>query len=463
MRRVKALFLLLKKHHRKYLVMLAVLAAAVVGLLFFARHEAANIFNRIAAEQDMLRGTVEVETLSANLSGEVTFTNLTWKDGDGNTLLTAPEGSFRVSLWDVLRAHFTSETVTELTLTGPRFVIYLDENMKGDIVQAQEPPQRGVPVDEEARKEEGEKRRLRQARELEHQLRNLNVDGHPVNLDLHIEKARVEIVYPKRHYVLHGVELNSRIRTQGKTELQLRAVDLGGTMDGRAVSLDGTIRFGKDAPEVDLRLRLVDVDLSSMGFGGDIHDKLTLALHLVGELKNPQGEGEVLMEELRIPGLEFQKVHGLLTYAGGVFKFTDVTADVFGGKLTAYGDYDLDSRFYRICGHGTALKAGQALKGSKLKTDVDMDISFTSAGDKYHTVAEGRFVSGEGTYHLIPFRSLSGSFTNAYRELVFSDVEIDFDGHRATTPGFSIVDGKLTMQPVSLWDDAGNLVIVYQR
>ena len=75
----------------------AILLAAILVFadLFVLSRSAALIFNHAMADQTMLRGTVTVEKLHANILGEVRFEKLEWKDAEGNTILFVPRGSFR--------------------------------------------------------------------------------------------------------------------------------------------------------------------------------------------------------------------------------------------------------------------------------------------------------------------------------------------------------------------------------
>ena len=84
----------------------AVFLAAILVFadLFVLSRSAALIFNHAMADQTMLRGTVTVEKLRANILGEVRFENLEWKDAGGGTILFVPRGSFRARPYDVLTA-----------------------------------------------------------------------------------------------------------------------------------------------------------------------------------------------------------------------------------------------------------------------------------------------------------------------------------------------------------------------
>ena len=87
-------------------IFLIALVIIFIALEFFSR-SAAAIFNKVVAEQKMLKGAVTVEKIYANIFGEVDFENLLWKDTRGNTLVNIPEGSFKVRrLTDKINLHF---------------------------------------------------------------------------------------------------------------------------------------------------------------------------------------------------------------------------------------------------------------------------------------------------------------------------------------------------------------------
>lgn len=81
---------------------LLILTVGIILILEFLSRGAAMIFNQAMEEQDMLRGTITVEKLLADMTGQVTFEQLVWKDPEGNTLLYVPSGSFHVRPWDIL-------------------------------------------------------------------------------------------------------------------------------------------------------------------------------------------------------------------------------------------------------------------------------------------------------------------------------------------------------------------------
>lgn len=120
------------------LAVLGILLALFCLILLLAKlasFGAARIFNYAAARQDMLRGTITVESITANIHGGVTFENLAWDDPEGNPILRVPSGSFKVNPWDVISKHLVSTTLEEITLNRPAFAVRFDEDMNVDFVK----------------------------------------------------------------------------------------------------------------------------------------------------------------------------------------------------------------------------------------------------------------------------------------------------------------------------------------
>ena len=115
----------------------AILLAAILVFadLFVLSRSAALIFNHAMADQTMLRGTVTVEKLHANILGEVRFEKLEWKDAEGNTILFVPRGSFRARPYDVFTGNLKSTTIQELTLDGAVLSMALDDDMQFDFLR----------------------------------------------------------------------------------------------------------------------------------------------------------------------------------------------------------------------------------------------------------------------------------------------------------------------------------------
>jgi hypothetical protein len=124
----------LHKQIGKYLaVILLILAIITVLVLEVFSRGAAMIFNQAMEGQDVLRGTITVEKLLADLTGHVSFENLEWKDVNGNTLLKVPSGSFQARPWDVVTNNMKATTIQELTLNDAEVSIHLADDMQVDL------------------------------------------------------------------------------------------------------------------------------------------------------------------------------------------------------------------------------------------------------------------------------------------------------------------------------------------
>lgn len=416
---------------------LLVLFCLILLLAKIASYGAAQIFNYAAARQDMLRGTITVETITANIHGGVTFENLAWDDPYGNPILRVPSGSFKVNPWDILRRHLVSTTLEEVTLNKPAFAVRFDENMKVDFVKRED-------------KEKTQKSSTGET--LEDKVSNFNRNGKPLNFKLTVHNARIEASYRQRHYLMKHVNMTGTINTKGVTKISLTAGPFGGTAIGDGVELNCEVNFKeKDLPSIiDFTAR--GVDPSSLGLGDDIHDKMTLTAKGNGPLSHPKADGDVTMDELHIPALDFSHVKGNIHYDDGQMTFRDVHARVYGGTVTASGNYNIDSRAYDIYLHGEDLDSRIPSNEPKFYCLVALDGEIHCDGDQKHLVAFGRFSSSPGFYMLIPFNSISGTFNNCWRAVDFYDVAIDTSFGIIRTDAFHIINGKLQLGTIELVD-----------
>lgn len=443
---------------------------------------AAGIFNQVVEQQDMLRGHVRVEKLFAHINGHIRFEGLVWTDEADNPVLIVPEGDFYVKPWDVLTGHLTAHSLTRIELQDAAVSLHIrkDEKTQKPVIDfvtpseefldlmASAPPEKkrhsGPKLSPEERKARAERARLAREAQLAQQWASFNYEGKRIDCDLVLKHAKVEVLYEKRHYLLQGANLDASLHSDGLTRLALTTGGFGGTMKGHGISTKGTIDC-KDVsvPEVNLSLLVSEVDPSSLGFGMDVHDPMTLTAHFTGPITGPTGTGEVHMAELHIPGLAFENVKGSVAYHGSTLDFTDVTASVYGGSLTAAGTYDLDSRIYHLEGHGENLSAAKALPGQHLKCLVTLDLAIDSRGSARETVTSGSFTSGPGSYRILVFDRLSGRFTDQYHDLQFYDADIEIAGGHVKTDTFRIKNKKLTLAPISVYDENGRLLMVYNQ
>ena len=450
------------------LALLVICLIILIALEIISRG-AAQIFNYAMANQDMLRGTITVERLISDITGHVYFTGLEWKDREGNPILEIPSGDFRVNVWDVLTRDFKSTTIRELTVNQPSVSVHLSDDMKVDFVRPSPDMDRLkkesedwrekvnlATLDARERRAVGQWRREHHQQKVQRDWHNFNAAGKHLKLRLNVHDGGVEVFYRERHYVMSHVQMAVDLDTAKQMSLDMSIGGFGGTMIGDAIALNGTVDF-TEAPEpaCNMALVLYQVDPSSLGFGMNIHDKMTLSTYFTGPVSHPIGTGKVEMDELHIPGLDFANVEGKVYYENSLLQFTDVTADVYKGKLTARGDYDLDTRFYNLYGHGEAMQTEEALPKSGLHTRVDLDLEIHSEGSAKSTVSSGSFVSGPGRYRLLPFDSLSGKVTDAGGALHFYDAVINLPGFTVSTDAFHIQHGKLSLNPIKLTDKEG--------
>lgn len=460
---------------RACLLLLALIALLLIFLELLSRG-AAMIFNHAMEDQDMLRGTITVDRMISDITGHVYFDNLAWYDPDGNPILTIPSGDFRVNLWDVLTKNFKSTTIEELNVNNAAISIHLNDKMQMDFVRPSPDLDRVRDADdddwrskvsldslnEEQRRAVGDWRRQKRQQKLQKNWRNFNRAGRRIRIKLNAHDCRMEVFYRDRHYLMNHVQIAVNGDTDKEMELALSIGGFGGTMIGDAIALNGKVDFTSQ-PELtcDTALVLYQIDPSSLGFGMNIHDKMTLSTYFTGPISHPIGTGTVHMDELHIPALYFTNVDGSVYYENSLLSFRDVTANVYDGDLAAYGDYDLDTRVYHLYGHGTNLDTGIALPKSRLHCRVEMDLAIESKGSARQTVSSGSFTSGPGQYRRIPFESISGRFTDEYRDLHFYDVAIAFSGFRVTTDALRIKDNKLMLNPIRLTDLTGRTIYTY--
>ena len=457
--------------YRKFFLKIFPLAVLIIFVLleFFSRG-AATIFNDVMAEQKILNGTVTVEKISANIFGEVTFENFLWKDINGRTLLEIPEGSFKVKIFDVITKNFKTTTLEEIYLTDANISLHLTEDMQVDFVgNSQElkkinsKKKSWENKTEQELKEIGERRRKFNQEKIEKGWKNFNIEGRKINLNLKLENCRLEVFYLARHYLFSRVNFETKINTDDKMILNVHTGIFGGTMIGRGFEMHGTVDFKPEIPQCNLTVLFQEVDPSSLGFGLNIHDEMTLWADFEGDISRPTGLGKLNMKKLDIPGLSFKNLEGKIYYKDATLKFTDVTAEVYDGKLSAHGDYNIDTRYYNIYGEGKNLKSYTALPNSHLHCDVDLKISLSSKGSAKQTFTSGSFVSNKGRYSIFKIKSISGNFKSGPDSIDFYDVKIDLGSLKVVTDALSIKDKKLNLSPIEILDKDGNIFETFTR
>lgn len=468
--RLKKLWLRKKFSHPLYYIVPGLLIGFFLLLELYSL-SAAWLFNKAMEDQDLLSGTITAEHILASPFGYVYFEGLEWKDPEGKRILYIPDGEFTVDILDTLLQRFSSTSIERLELNRAKLSIRLNEDMSVDFVRS--PAPRAQPEKKpklKARDEdkteaqilaEAEEKRQRERQQAEQEWKNFNHSGEWLDLHILLDNCMLEVFYRERHYLLEAVRLHMDLDSKDKMKLKLATGPFGGTMIGSGIFVEGIIDFKKTVPQCDLMMLIDAVDPSSLGFGMDVHDPLSMAVHFEGEVTRPVGKGTLHFDRLRIPALDFSNVDGEIDYEDAMINFTDVHADVYGGKLAAEGWYNLDTRYYYITGHGENLRAKKALPDAGLRCFVVLDISVESKGSVSRTSYGGSFVSSKGRYRWLPFKSLSGQFHNLGKKLDFYDVKIDFGGTVATTDAFTIDNGKLKLNPIRVTDKDGNPLVTY--
>lgn len=469
-------------------VLIAVGILCVVGFFALAQlasRGAAFIFNKEMEKQDMLRGTITVDSIMGHVTGDVNFENLVWKEPDGDLILQVPEGSFHVRPWDVVTRSFKSTTVQKITLKNAVFSVRFDEDMNVDFLK-QKKTESAQPKGETKQQEKTEVNSQERKKnvsampegesEWEEEMEwqedteeigvaddndgsNFNRNGRKLRGEIVLEDCRLEARYKKRHYVLNNVNMNLALNTSGKSHIDLSTGKFGGTMRGGGMSIFGDIDFKQATPVADVDVSLRDVDPSSLGFGMKLYDLMTVVARIEGPITGPTGRGSVKMKELHIPALDFTDIIGDVYYSNAKFRFSDVRAKVYGGTLVARGDYNLDTRQYHIYGNGKDLDSKQALRDLRFSCLVDLNINLECDGNPRNTLAYGDFKSGKGHYSFFPFDSLQGRFSNQFKELSIYDARIISPFGTISTDAIYIKKGKLYLGKILLRDqDTGEAI-----
>ena len=467
--------LLSRKVKRGIGILVGICLVGMIGFVLLAHlasRAAAKIFNYEMEKQTMLRGTITVESIMGHIGGDVSFENLVWKEPDGDLVLQVPEGSFHVRPWDIVTRHVKSTTIQQLTLKNAVISVRFDENMQVDFLDQK---QQAFPLSNEKTETIAEKKpEIKPETEEPEQETytefydddgiNFNPEGKRLRSEIVLEDCRLEARYRKRHYILNNVNMKLALNNSGMSHIDLSTGRFGGTMRGGGLSVYGDINFKKADPELELDVSFRDVDPSSLGFGMNVHDFMTVAARMEGPVTGPKGRGTVKMKELHIPALNFTDVIGDVNYANGLFRFTDVNAKVFGGNLRARGDYHIDTRVYHIYGEGTKLQSMRALNDMRFSCLVDLNLMLMCNGNPRNILAYGDFKSGKGRYSFLPFNSLEGRFTNRFRELHIYNAVIDTPFGRVSTDAFSIVNNKLHLGKIILTDqDTGENITIREE
>lgn len=412
-------------------LIIAVVAIAFYAMAYGASLQAAALFNRIMASQKLIEGNIQVETLSATPWGSVTFTNLKWTDDTDSNVVVIPEGSFKVKPWDVVWRQLKPSSITEATISDADMTFVFDDNMHIKGIRAMEEPK---PKKFKSHKEK--------------QPFDIKLKDMDVKISMH--NCKLTALYQKRVFELDKVNADVHYDSDDKMDIDFSIGDFGGTLIGDGIILRGTVDLKPKISTCDLRMRIKELNPSSLGTGLNINEKVTAVAHVTGPVADPNIEGRLAMEELNLPGLNFKKLVGEYKYDDGLITANNVKAKIFGGTCDADGDFNIDTKAYNVNCLGHNLQGGMAAHTPLLSCEVELDLKMRCNGDNKSTETFGSFTSGKGKYAVIFFESISGSFHNQFNNLVFTDVVINTPLGEVMSPQFSLKKGKLRMGDIYL-------------
>ena len=414
-----------------------VLAGAYFFLAQRASRQAAQIFNHFMAKQQVLVGRVTTQGLRADILGNVYFTKLQWQSPAGETLLEVPEGRLKIKPWDIVLRQASINTIEEIELHKAYVHLGFDEQMRLEILQ----------------NDKAMNKQKLALKEVPLKKRHLQLPKKLPDIKLILQDTLLDADYKERCFILNNVDGFAQICGHNKLELSLSAGKYGGSIAGEGLNLDGKVQLdGKQ--EADVNIGLYEVIPSSLGLQ-NVNDAMTVTGQLHGSLRAALIDGTIAMKELHLPGLYFTKINGNYHYENALISFKDVTGSIYGGTLEAFGLYHFDNHHYKIDAKGKQLMASAAAKSSKINTNVDLDIKFRNLGRQGNNLTYGSFVSGSGTFMLLPFKKISGSFSDQSGELVFSNVEVETELGRFESNVFKLVQGKLQLGEIFLVDNNG--------
>ena len=244
--------MLKKFYHPKLYIVLVVIALALTGVYFWlcrmAGDKALEIFNREMARQHLLEGSVAVESISADMWGNVAFSGLKWLDADDEPVVFVPDGRFKVKPWDVVTGSVKLSSLQEAELNNPVIAIRFNKEMRPSFLPKAE------------KKTEG-------AAELRKRGLHINLPDNLPQSSIKINNCTLTASYRHRYFVLSGVNIAARSEKADELKLKITANNLGGMMIGDELGISGKVLLNGGEPQCDLYLSLKNVVPESLGLG----------------------------------------------------------------------------------------------------------------------------------------------------------------------------------------------------
>ena len=407
-----------------------VLVALFYLLCYLASLQAARIFNEVVAEQRVMKGTLTVEALRANIFGDVSFDNLLWKDDAGTLLASIPQGSFKVRPLDIITKRFSSETVTYVEIKDAVVNINFDDEMYWQQLDVLKTPK------------------------TKNETTNMQLKEFHVKLVL--INSMIETHAEKRDFKLRNVNATINFNSRKRLTMDFQCGNVSGTFEADAVRLNGAVDLTKTVGAYDnISLNITNCNMSAFGIGNGENEKGTVQASISGNLPTPVITGTLKMKKLKITPMYLSNVHGNFKYENGAIDVPELDAKVFAGTVKAKGYYNIDDRSYGVDLIGKGLHGDIGLNDSQLHCLVDIDAHLRSDGKPKNLLIYGDFKSGEGSYGIINFDSLQGTITSQHGILDFRDVYITIDDDQIFAPYLRIENGKLKLGSIYYESDDG--------
>ena len=290
-------------------ISIAVALATVFYLLcYLASLQAARIFNEVVAEQRVMKGTLTVEALRANIFGTVSFDNLLWKDDAGTLLASIPQGSFKVRPLDIITKRFSSETVTYVEIKDAAVNINFDDKMYWQHLDVFKQPK------------------------TKNDMKNMQLKE--FNVKLVLVNSTIQTHADRRDFKLKDVNATINFNSKKRLAMEFQCGNVSGTFEADAVRLNGAVDLTKTVGVYDnISFNITNCNMSAFGIGNGENEKGTVQAVINGNLPTPVITGTLNMKKLKITPMYFSNVQGSIKYENGAIDVPEVDARVFAGKV----------------------------------------------------------------------------------------------------------------------------------
>lgn len=428
---------------KKFQLLLAGIVLLLIEVYFIlcriASDQAEQIFRREMEKQQVLLGNITADSVQADIWGNVSFNNLVWIDRHDQLVLQVMEGKLKVNTLDIITKNIGLSTLQAVEINNAAVYLDFDDKMQLDILP--QPEQKQIKSEVKQQK-------------------NIDLKGKVPTVSIKLNNCLISAQHKNRSFILNDVDAVITGKTDEAITIDLTANEFAGTLVGDKLELKGAVDLKPAVPTLNMNLNLYDIIPKTMGLG-DIENTANVFAQVKGDLENIIADGALSFAKLDLPPLLFTDVNGNVHYEKGLVYFKDVTAWVYGGTVKAEGEYNIDTRSYKIKADGKKLMASIAAKTTKINCLVDLNFNMECDGNPKDVISYGSFKSNAGTYLLIPFESIEGKFSNKNKVLDFEDVVIKTKIGNITTDGFSIVDGKVQIHDIYLKEpESGDVIKV---